>query len=67
MITKQKLLVDNMRNEMQVYNQRLKAIDMQKKELDKLLGQLNILKKNTQAEIRKKQEQERLENLREKG
>ncbi len=63
MIAKQKILVDNMRNEMQVYNQRLKAIDMQKKELDKLLGQLNILKKNTQEEIRKKQEQERLAKL----
>lgn len=63
MIAKQKILVDNMRNEMQVYNQRLKAIDMQKKELDKLLSQLNILKKNTQAEIRKKQEQERLAKL----
>lgn len=63
MIARQKILVDNMRNEMQVYNQRLKAIDMQKKELDKLLGQLNILKKNTQAEIRKKQEQERLAKL----
>ena len=50
MIAKQKILVDNMRNEMQVYNQRLKAIDMQKKELDKLLGQLNILKKNRRRE-----------------
>ncbi len=63
MIAKQKILVDNMRNEVQVYNQRLKAIDTQKKELDKLLGQLNILKKNTQEEIRKKQEQERLAKL----
>ncbi|GAB0172831.1 murein hydrolase activator EnvC [Helicobacter trogontum] len=63
MIGKQKILVDNMRNEMQVYNQRLKAIEMQKKELDKLLGQLNILKKNTQEEIRKKQEAERLAKL----
>ncbi len=63
MISKQKILVDNMRNEMQVYNQRLKAIDMQKKELDKLLGQLNILKKNTQEEIKKRKEQERLAKL----
>ena len=63
MIAKQKILVDNMRNEMQVYNQRLKAVDMQKKELDKLLGQLNILKKNTQEEIRKKQEAERKAKL----
>lgn len=63
MIAKQKVLVDNMRNEMQVYNQRLKAIDMQKKELDRLLSQLNILKKNTQEEIRKKQEAERKAKL----
>ncbi|RDU66409.1 hypothetical protein CQA53_03980 [Helicobacter didelphidarum] len=62
MIAKQKILVENMKGEMQVYNQRIKEIDMQKKELDKLLSKLNILKKNTQEEAKKK-EQERLARL----
>ncbi|RDU73354.1 hypothetical protein CQA66_01420 [Helicobacter aurati] len=59
MIAKQKNLVANMHDEVKVYNQRLKTIDLQKRELDQLLSKLNILKKNTQEEIRKKAEAEK--------
>ena len=57
MIARQRVLVDNMRGEMQAYNQRIKEIDAQKKELDNLLTKLNILKKNTQAEMQRKEKE----------
>lgn len=63
MIGKQKVLVDNMKGEMQAYSQRLKNLDIQKKQLDNLLVNLNILKKKTQEDIKRQKEQERLAKL----
>ena len=60
MIERQNSLVENMRSEVKVYNQRLRDIDNQRKEMDKLLSALNISKKNKQDEIRRQKEQERL-------
>ena len=59
MIGKQKDLVANMRDELRIYNKRMRDIDAQKRELDQLLSKLNILKKNTQEEIKRKEEAQR--------
>lgn len=56
MILKQRKLVDTLNTELESYNKRLKEIDNERKSLDNILSNLNILKQNKEKELLTKQE-----------
>lgn len=58
MFSKQKKLMANLQSELNTYNERLKDIDKERKNLDSVLSNLNILKKTKEKELAEKKAKE---------